>query len=241
MKRFIQVTALLMLALVITACGTSSPLEKLKKELSQYPQYSILLEDMKEEGNFFKDYYHKYKVVYAEPVANREDSLVFTTEILDWQKVSKKEFQKYFNYLGMVIASKTPDGQITDTPYPPGYQYVGNPRYGRWATDSRGNSFWEFYGKWMFLSSMFNMFGGPIYRYDYDDYRRSYRRGQPWFGKNKQYGTYGKYTKQTHKSFFDRRMAKERMRKQSFAERVKKRARRSKMSGVRRRSGGFGK
>ncbi|RMF61499.1 MAG: hypothetical protein D6748_01460 [Calditrichaeota bacterium] len=241
MRKVISVFGMILISLLLFSCSASSPVEKLKKELAQFPQFSIILEDMKEEGTFFKDYYHKYKIVYAEALPENPDSLVFTSEILDWQKVSKKEFQKYFNYLGMVIAAKTPEGKITDTPYPPGYQYVGNPRYGHWRTDSQGNSFWEFYGKWMFLSSMFNMFGRPIYRNDYDDYRRTYRQGQPWFGKNRQYGTFGETTKKTHRSFFERRMAKERLRKQSFSQRVKKRVRRSKMSGFRSRSGGFGK
>ncbi len=240
MKRLSQFLLLLLLFFWVSACTTSSPLEKLKKELSQYPQYSIILEDMKEEGNFFKEYYHKYKVIYAKRV-DQKDSLTFYTDILDWQKVPKKEFRKYFNYLGMVITSKTPDGQVTQTAYPPGYQYVGNPRYGRWVTDSRGNSFWEFYGKWMFLSSMFNMFGRPVYRNDWNDYRRYSRRGEPWFGRGKEYGTFGSRTKQVHKSFFERRQMRERARKQSFAQRVKQRTRRSKMSGFRRRSGGFGK
>lgn len=41
-----------------------------------------------------------------------------------------------------------------------GSQYVGNPGYGRWQTNSSGGSFWEWYGKYALFSSIFNR--GPI-------------------------------------------------------------------------------
>ncbi|MFQ5585122.1 MAG: hypothetical protein ACE5GL_11865 [Calditrichia bacterium] len=228
------------LALLLISCAGKPPLEKLKKELNKYPEYSIILEDMNEEGALFKDYYHRYKIIVGQETG-AGDSLAYETTITDWLKVSKKDFRKYYNYLGMVIASKTRDGGVVDTPYPPGYQYVGNPRYGRWRQDSSGNSFWEWYGKFAFMGYMFGMFGRPIYRSDWTDYRSYRSRGQPYFGRNREYGTAGKYTKQTNKSFFQRRQQREAARKQKFAEKVKRRTRRSKMSGVRRRSGGFGK
>ncbi len=226
------------LFLALAGCGSSSPVERLKQELSQYPEFSIILEDMKEEGNFFSNYYHRYKTVYAQ---KEGDSLVYISDITDWLKVSEKEYRKYEPFLGMVLVSKTPDGKIADVQYPPGYQYVGNPQYGRWQNDSRGNSFWEFYGKYALMSQLFGMFNRPVYRSDWNDYRRYRSERRPFFGRNKQYGTYGSATKQTNKSFFERRLAKERLRKQSFREKLKQRTRRSRMSGARQRSGGFGK
>ena len=41
-----------------------------------------------------------------------------------------------------------------------GSEYVGNPNYGSWKSDSSGNSFWAWYGQYAFFSSMFN---GPVY------------------------------------------------------------------------------
>lgn len=41
-----------------------------------------------------------------------------------------------------------------------GSQYVGNPNYGNWQTNSSGGSFWEWYGKYALFSSLFNR--GPI-------------------------------------------------------------------------------
>ena len=239
MKKHLWVLCVL-LAVVTISCAGRSPLEGIKREIARYPEYSIILEDMKEEGNFFKDYFHRYKVVYAEK-PGIGDSLVYQSGITDWHEVKKKEYQKYFNYLGMVLVSKSRDGKISDAQYPPGYQHVGNSQYGTWRRDERGNSFWEFYGKFAFFSHMFGMVGRPIYRSDWNTYRDYRSRGEPYYGRNREYGTTGTNTKHTNKNFFQRRQQKEMARKARFSQRVKQRARRSRMSGFRSRSGGFGK
>ena len=221
-------------------CSSRTPLEKHQRELVRYPEYSIILEDMKEEGNFFTDYYHRYKLTYSEK-GGAEDNPVFNSQITDWYKVDDKEYEKYLNFLGMVILSKSRDGKVTDARYPPGYQNVGDSRYGQWQTDRGGNSFWEFYGKYALMSQVFGMFNRPVYRNDWDRYRDSRGRGTPYYGANREYGTNGSRTKQTNKNFFDRRVQKEQQRKARFSERAKQRVRRSRMSGMRRRSGGFGK
>lgn len=41
-----------------------------------------------------------------------------------------------------------------------GSQYIGNPNYGQWQTNSSGSSMWEWYGKYALFSSLFNR--GPI-------------------------------------------------------------------------------
>ena len=197
----------LLLAVFILSCAASSPLERIKRQLNKYPEYSIQLEDMKEEGNFFKDYYHRYKIVYGEKLGGSEE-LEYQSAITDWYKVKKKEFKKYANNLGMVLVSKGADGKIADVQYPPGYQYVGDPRYGNWRRDESGNSFWEFYGKYAFFSHMFGMFSRPIYRSDWDTYRDYRSQGRPYYGTNRQYGTNGYYTKRTNKTCFAQRPQK---------------------------------
>lgn len=240
MQRLPQFFLVFITLLLVSCGGSGSPLAELKKELNQYPEYSVVLEDMKEEGNFFKDYYHKYKVVYGEPVSG-QDSLVYQTYFTDWYKVPRRVYQDYWNYLGMVVLAKGADGKITDTPFPPGYQYVGNPRYGRWREDNSGNRFWEFYGKFAFMNAMFNMFRGPVYYNDWDEWGRYRRSNRPYFGSKGQFGTNGSYTQKTYKNFFERRKQKEALRKASFQNKVKNRVRRSNMSSFRSRSGGFGK
>jgi hypothetical protein len=228
------------ISLFILSCQSGAPVANLKEDLDKYPEYSIILQDMKEEGNFFTDYYHRYKLVYSASKVPA-DSLAYKTESTDWMQVSKSEFQDKYNYLGMVLAAKSPDGKVSDTAHPPGYQYVGNPQYGRWRQDSSGNSFWEFYGKWAFFSYMFSGLSRPIYRTDYDGYRRYQTNRRPYYGKNKQFGTQGKYTQQTNRSFFERRQARESARRSRFSQKFNQRSRRSAGSSVRRRSGGFGK
>ncbi|MCG8604027.1 hypothetical protein MJD09_03380 [bacterium] len=229
-----------LLALLLLACGSASSLERVKRDLNRYPEYSIILEDMREEGNFFKDYYHRYKVVYGQK-AKSGDELEYQNELTDWYKVDKKEYEKYANNLGMVLVSKSKDGKISDVAQPPGYQYVGDQRYGQWRRDSGGNSFWEFYGKYAFFSHMFGMFSRPIYRNDWDNYSDYRSRGRPYYGNNRQYGTNGTHTKRTHKTFHDRQLRKDAARKARFSQRVQQRTRRSNMSGARSRSRGFGK
>jgi len=66
----------------------------------------------------------------------------------------------------------------------PGSYLVGNPNYGSWQTNSSGNQFWGWYGKYAFFSSLFmpgygygsrigfnSWYGRPRYSY-YNDYGR---------------------------------------------------------------------
>jgi hypothetical protein len=228
------------LGLILFSCQSSSPVDQIQKQMESYPEYSIILEDMKEEGNFFTDYFHQYKLVYGQAETG-SDSLIFRTEMTDWNRVSKKEFQNKYNFLGMALVSKSADGNVNDSPSPPGYQYVGNQRYGQWRNDSNGNSFWEFYGKFAFFSYMFGGLTRPVYRGDWNNYRQYRTDRRPYYGSNKQYGTQGAYTKQTKKSFFDRQKARDASRKSRFSNKFNNRSQRSKGSSMRGRSGGFGK
>lgn len=237
--KLLSTVYILGLVLALSACS-SSPVEKMKAELDAYPEYTVILDDMKEEGLLFKDFYHRYKIVYAEPAPGNRDSLIYNTRKTDWQEVNESYFRESEPYLGMALASRMPGGETINTEYPPGYQYVGNERYGQWRTDASGNSFWEFYGKYAFMRSMFSLFSSPVYRSDYDTYR-GWDRRSPYFGRNQEFGTYGSRTKASRPDFFQRRQAREMQRKSSFGEKVQQRNRRSNMSGTRSRSRGFGK
>lgn len=241
MKKIQKVFVLIFLVSFSIACGASTPLDRMKKNYKNYPEYSIILEDMREDGNFFPDYYHRYKTVIGER-DSKSDSLVFRSEISDWVPVSEREYEKYANYLGMVIASKSANGKISNDKYAPGYQYVGNSRYGHWRTDSHGSSFWEWYGKYAMMSSIFGMFNRPVYRNDWNSYNDYRRRGAPYYGdgsfygsRGNMYGTSGRVTKQSKPNFYQRKIAKQRASSSRFSNKVRNRVRRSKMSSVRRR------
>ena len=139
---------LLSLALVfVVGCSApTSPVDELQAQLKTAPEYSIILEDMREEGTFFPAYYHKYKVIQGDQ-----------TWSTDLRQVSEEFYRRNENFLGMTLASKI-EGEKSTTPHPAGYNYVGNEKYGQWKSDNRGNSFWEFYGKYALMR---DLFGSP--------------------------------------------------------------------------------
>ena len=215
----------------------SQVLAPLHKRFDRYPQYSIVLNDMKEEDSGGTSYFHEYRVVYTDTAAGKT---TVRDSVTPWQQVAESDYLRYDRNLGMTIFSKR--GAERDTvAAPAGYEYVGNPQYGQWRSDSNGNSFWEFYVQYAVLRTLLG--GGPIFDLDYDDYRKHRRRygsSVPYYGRSSQYGTYGTYTTRSRPAFYERRAALESSRRATFNSRVESRAGRSGMSGVRSRSGGFG-
>jgi len=234
MKIIQSILAMTML-LIAVGCGSSfeNPVERIKHQLKDVPTFSIILEDMKQDGNVFTHYFHKYKVVQLDK-----------SWVTDWEKVSDSFYRQNANFLGMTLAARK-EGQYSDHVAPPGYAYVGDPKYGQWKQDSSGGSFWEFYGKYRMFTDVLGFFTGPIYDRDYDDYHRYRQRRQPFFGRNNQYGTKGSYTKNHNPTFFERRASREQKKSTSFSNRVSKRFGQSKIgrtrSGYRSRSMGYGK
>lgn len=229
-----RVFLVIIIALVsfsVIGCGEKVrelPIEKIKQMLSEAPTYSIVLEDMKTEGNFFKNYFHKYRVVQEEEG--------WTT---DWLQVPKRYYETNENFLGMVLAARK-EGENISGVTPPGYAYVGDSRYGRWRTDSHGNSFWEWYGKYALFSSLFGGWYRPIYMHDYRGYSSYRSRNQTYFGRNKQFGSSGSIVRQAKPNFYARHMAKVSSTRSSFSNKVSKRIGRTRSS-FRSRAGGFGK
>ena len=219
---------------MLLACERQQPLAQLQKQLNKFPEYSIALNDMKEEGNFIRHYYHQYKITVLKTVGSNDYQQVLS----DWLTVTADFYRKHTGNLGMVLATKDGNNQAQ----PPGYNYVGNPQYGRWVENNNGTSFWEFYGKYALLSSMFGMMGRPVYHDDYRSYRHNRERGRSYYGRNGEFGSTGTETRKQHKNFYQRRQQRERLKRQAFGQRVRNRATRSHHSGFRRRSfGGFGK
>ena len=49
--------------LLFQGCGVGqNPVEKIQRELQGQKEYTIILNDMREEGNFFPSYYHQYRI-----------------------------------------------------------------------------------------------------------------------------------------------------------------------------------
>jgi len=207
-------------------CGNDAlPTKSIQKELQNVPHYSVILNDMKEEGNFFKEYLHQYKVV--------QPNLSWKKP---WVEVPEKYYQSTAGLLGMALLAKN-GNEIIDTAFPPAYQYVGNTRYGSWRPDRTGNMLWIF-SRGTPLSNDIHL--PIIYKKDYSAYTQSKAKKIPFFGLNKQYGSSGSFTKKMKPDFFARQKARQSIQKASFASKVSSRIGRTKTN-FRGRSGSGGK
>ena len=233
----------LILIISLTGCGggfEKTPVDKMISDMSNINAYSIILYDMDVQGTFFKDYLHQYRIIKTENDQVDE-------EVTRWIEVSEDFFRRHQEHLGMEIAAKDEEGNITKTASPPGYSsYVGNPQYGHWVNQG-GDTFWEFYGKYALLSSMFNMMSFPVRRSYFDTYRDDYFGRRPYFGPSvsgrRMYGTGSSYTQKVKPNT---RWSPQRS--TSFKNRVQRSVSRSNRSGsryssgsFRSRGGGFGK
>jgi hypothetical protein len=106
------------------------------------------------------------------------------------EPIDAADFEDLKNSIGMCVKSK-PMGKTWDeanyTPHACGMTFVGNKRYGHWSRRSDGTRFWEWYGKYAFMSSLFfprSYYGSGFYiRYGwYNNYYSHYRRGSIWYG-----------------------------------------------------------
>lgn len=231
------------LAVLLTACGNSyekSPLDNLIRDMSDVPAYSIILHDMNVEGTVFKDYFHQYEIIEINKNGTPEKRLT------EWIEVPEELFSKHIDDMGMEIVSKGEDGTLTKTAAPPGYNnFVGNERYGQWVNNSSGGSFWQFYGQYMFLNSLFNMATFPARRSYYDTYRSDYWGRRPYYGPatssgGRTFGTGSAYTRQA------RAGSNWSTKSSSFKDKVRTSVSRSgsrynSSSSTRSRGGGFGK
>jgi len=215
-------------------------LDKVIKQHREEPNFTVLLYDMNYENG---DYLHKYQLLIPE-YSGQDTS--FRDEITPWYEVSPSYFQKHEQNLGMEMAVKE-DGVVDKNVAPAGYnQYVGNEKYGRWEQRS-GGSFWEFYGKYALLSSVFNMATMPARYSYYDTWNDSYRGRRPYYGPNDYYGT-RRYTSTSagRNTTWGRQPSsfKQRVRqqvRQSSSRRTSRSSNRYSRSRSRSRSGGFGK
>ena len=160
---------------LLSACGGGSsqpkwqkqPIDDLIKQYSQHQNYQIILYDM-DYDEASDQYRHQYEVQY-EPLENPDTLL---SDIGEFTTVSDTYFNQHVDDMGMALVSKT-DGELEKAAAPPGYsRYVGNERYGQWRTDNSGNRFWEFYGKYAFMRSMFGFYSPVRYGY-WNDYHLS--------------------------------------------------------------------
>lgn len=167
-----------------------SPVDILIRDLSAEQNFSIILYDMDyDEGS--KKYSHQYNVL-----VDSDDSVKVKTT--DWLLVSAAFFNQNVDNMGMELASKK-DGKLNKIVAPAGHSnYVGNEKYGQWR-ERDGNRFWEFYGKYAFMSSMFRMGMYPVYYSSWNNYHSNYYGRRSYYGQTsngqRMYGTNSSYQK----------------------------------------------
>jgi hypothetical protein len=158
-----------------------SPVDKLISSYASEANYSIILQDMNSHDG---KYFHQYNTLIEQP-----DTVL--SVLSDWENVSETFFADHVNNMGMEIVSKK-DGKLSKAASPAGYNhYIGNEKYGQW-TQRNGYSFWEFYGRYAFMSSMFNLMTYPVRRSYWNDYSYGgYYGSRPYYGPSgsNMYGT----------------------------------------------------
>jgi len=252
--KYTKLTVITLLLIAISSCGggkekfVKNPVDDIVRDMPAERVFSILLYDMNVEGNFFEDYYHKYRIIEEKTAGEPEERLT------DWVPVSESQFKQHVDDMGMELVSRGEDGKVIKDVSPPGYNnYVGNEKYGQW-TQRNGGSFWEFYGKYALMSSMFRMVAYPVNRSYYNDYRGNYYgRGRSYYGPtaggSSYYGTNSNYTRTTrsnstwsnNRSSFKNRVNSRTSRSSSSTSRTSRSSSRYGSSSSRSRGGGFGK
>ncbi|MBL4652009.1 MAG: hypothetical protein JKY53_03960 [Flavobacteriales bacterium] len=208
MNKILNISVLVFAAMVFVSCGgrafVKSPVDDYISQYSDQQNFAIILENMDVEGRFFKTYKHQYKVI----LEDSEGTPVETKSA--WKEVDEKFFWANEENLGMTLCYKK-DGKLEKNVSPPGYQYVGNGRYGEWRNNN-GTSFWAFYGQYMFMSQMFGMMHRPIYRSDYSSYRGGYYGSKGYYGPKtggkSKYGTSSAGTRKSRPDFFARKSSR---------------------------------
>ena len=195
-----------------------SPVDDLIRDHLNYKTFSILLFDMDYEEETDR-YRHQYRVIWSEDTLVKEK----TTK---WQRVDAPFFEKHLNDMGMELASKR-DGKVHRGTAPPGYSsYVGSPQHGHWVQRG-GSSFWEFYGQYAFMSSLFYMMARPAPYSMWNTYQRGYYgTGNSYYGTAANGRSY--YGTSSHTA--QRRNSRWGSRSSSFKSRVRNRISRSRSS-----------
>lgn len=197
-------------SLVRGLVSSSDPVPELARQLAQYPEYSIIVDDV-DDGFLRNSVSLKSSFQLAAPVGENPDEgqAAKFDERVDTFSISDSQVARYERSIGMVVASKREDGTLTDDAqsHPPYYQHVGNTHYGSWGA----GGFWIWYGQYAFMRAALG--GHRISRQDYGTYVGSRNRGQPYYGPQTggrpTFGARGTATARSRPSFSQRYQAKQ--------------------------------
>ncbi len=131
-------------------------------------------------------YFHKY--IITENGQRRET---------EWEPVTWEFFEANLENLGMDIVTKpygSYEEEVVNIASPPGLAYVGNPKYGQWMEDNQGNRFWDWFGPYLFFSTLLHR---PYYYNDWYGWRGGYYGQRPYYGPAGDPNRYGTYSQNT--------------------------------------------
>lgn len=185
MKRILLTIPLLLQGCDNTPAHQKTTQWRLKDTLTGCEEYAVRLIDMKDT----EDYYHKYRIKCGKSDKSPDQLLSFTDIPTDWVKVDADTYNKYLNDLDRNILTRNSQGEVSNAAQPPGYQYVGDQKYGEWKANDSGQKEWVFIP--MFLPSFPSP---PIYQNDYDDYRSYRRDGKSYYRSDYEDRVKRKYT-----------------------------------------------
>ena len=189
---------------------------RLNGELGQrvnelYLSWDKILIDMEIKEDETVTLHHKYRIVKVS-IEDPQSKKGSHSKSEQWLQVSKKTYDTLKDKLGMSVARKAAgkfEDEAESLAQPPGYSYIAasgqSNQYGQWRRDSYGGSVWMFYGQYMFMRHMFwGPTYSPIYRNNYNTYRRSYTAGRTYYGRTNtgqpKYGTNSRGTISKYRS-----------------------------------------
>ena len=70
------------------------------------------------------------------------------------------------------------EDEVVNVAAPPGMAYVGNSKYGEWREDNQGNRFWDWFGPYLFFSTLLHR---PYYYNDWNGWRGGYYGQRPYY------------------------------------------------------------
>ncbi len=193
--------------------GLGSGQRRLLHQIGELAEHvDLILVDMKDEHG---KYYHRYKRVRGSKV-----------ETQAWKVVTSGFYIMHRDHLGMTLWSK-PVGVLADDAQtlaaPPGYIYVGKPRYGGWLAGKGDNKKWKFNDKYSYMQTLFWGGGLGIITFGaYAAYLKLRRARKVFYGVGAPiYGSRSKRMRGRYKKYYARKARKTR------AAAVRARARRS--------------
>ena len=133
----------------------------------------------------------KIKIIRTRAVPKGQQVQKETTE--QWEQVSKSEYERRKNQLGMAIEQKPAgryDHEATRVAQPPGYRYIASPsvrrnHYGYWGY-GHGYRYWHWYPRYHYMHSMYwGSRYGAITPRDYSGFRSANQSGRSYLGRGR--------------------------------------------------------